>query len=45
MDTEKMWYLFKPVLLEYLKNKKKEMEEAHMIPTLELLINELNEQQ
>lgn len=39
-----MWELFRPVLLEYLKNKKAEMERDGLIPTLELLIEDLENQ-
>jgi len=41
MDNQKMWELFRPVLLDYLKNKKQEMERDGLIPTLELLIEDL----
>ncbi len=42
MDTQKLWHeLYKPVLLDFLKNKKKEMEGQGFVPTLELLIEDL----
>ncbi len=42
MDTQKIYHeVFKPVLLEFLKNKKKEMEAQGLIPTLETLIEDL----
>ena len=42
MDTKKLWYeLYLPVLLRYLKDKKVEMESVGTIPTLEALIEEL----
>lgn len=41
MNHEKMWELFKPVMLDYLKNKKQEMIRDGFIPTLELLIEDL----
>lgn len=45
MDTQKLWHeLYKPVLLTYLKNKKAEMEAQGLIPTLEELINELEQE-
>lgn len=41
MNNEKMWELLKPVMIDYLKNKKAEMERDGLIPTIELLIEDL----
>lgn len=42
MNNQKMWHeVFKPVLLQYLKDKKVELEKEGYIPTLEILIEEL----
>lgn len=46
MDTKKLWHdLYKPVLLDYLKNKKAEMEAQGLIPTLEELISDLENEE
>lgn len=40
--NDKLYHeVFKPVLLEFLKNKKAEMEAQGLIPTLEALIEDL----
>ena len=41
MTTEQSWKLFGPVVLEFIKNKKREYEVDGLIPTLELLIEDL----
>jgi hypothetical protein len=41
MNTEQHWKLFGPVILEFIKNKKKEYEADGLIPTLELLVEDL----
>jgi hypothetical protein len=41
MDTNKMWELFKPVMLEWIKNRKAELEKEGYIVTAELLIEDL----
>lgn len=41
MDTQKMFELFRPTILTYIKAKKEEMEKEGFIPTLELLIEDL----
>lgn len=42
MDKEKLWHeMFKPAMVKYLKAKKEQLESEGFIPTLEMLIEDL----
>lgn len=44
ITKEKLWHEhFKPVVLQYLKDVKKQMEDEGSIPTIELLIEKLED--
>lgn len=40
-QSKTMWNIFLPILVTFLKDKKAEMEKEGLIPTLELLIADL----
>lgn len=41
MNNEKLWKMFSPIMAEWIRNKSEELRKQGLIPTTELLLEEL----